>query len=359
MRFLLALIISFQFVAGPVTASELGETKPFTVKDHLINSMAKAEAKDFEEHARLLVEKVSKEGVKSIATDEYALSRANRKPVFVEKTPGSWELKSEGHKLSFTLNDLHQGQMLLDGKILKFKGVSLPMLEKDAEKILEGKKVSFLNILFNKTIGIESAEALVPLLIIVGILAVALIGAALQTWMLGPKKIVQRLNELKAKLDSDAVACNEAKNDSSKYDQTFSLASNISSKSSTNSTSAADAMELALKEQMQRGNRNNQDCFQIMHDLGKRARIDIPMMSPQEVSRRENAAAVGIGAGIGSDPYNVGNAAFNLCSSYNQLGSCMENFVAAHVNDSGIDSFKEQATQSHWRYQRKAGVGRQ
>lgn len=356
MRFLLALIISFQFVSAPVVASELGETRPFTVRNHLINSMAKAEAQDFESNARLLLEKVSKQGIKSITTDEYVLSRVNMKPVFTEKSPGSWELKADGHKVSFTLLDLHQGQMLLDGKVLKFKNVPFSTLEKEAEKMLSGKKVSFLKILFNKTVGIESAEAAV-FLILVGIFAVAMIGLALNELMFKPAKMVKRLKELKAKLDKDAMACNEAKNDTAKYDQTFSLASSISDKSAYSSTSPADAMEYALKKQLEAG-RKNEDCFQIMNEIGKRVKLDIPIPSPAQITKRELASDLGTSVGS-NEEFNVATAAFNLCSSYNQLGSCMENFVAAHVNDSDISSFKDQATQSHWRYQKKAGVGRQ
>lgn len=357
MRFLLALIISFQFVSAPVVAAELGEAQPFTVRNHLINSMAKAETREFESNARLLIEQASTEGIKGLTTDEYVLSRINAKPVFVEKTPGSWEFKADGHKITFTLLDLYQGQMNLNGKVLKYKNVPYSVLEKNAEKILSTKKVSFLKIMFDKTIGIESADAAI-FLILVAVFAVAIIGVALNELMFKPAKMVKRLKELKAKLDKDAVACNEAKNDSTKYDQTFSLASSISDKSAYSSTSPADAMEFALKKQLDGSERKNQDCFQIMHEVGKKVNLDIKVPTAQQISRRENLEAAG-SESLKNEEFDVASAAFNLCSSYNQLGSCMENFVAAHVNDSDISSFKDQATQSHWRYQKKAGVGRQ
>jgi hypothetical protein len=40
--------------------------------------------------------------------------------------------------------------------------------------------------------------------------------------------------------------------------------------------------------------------------------------------------------------------------SYNKLAGCMEQFIASHVNDSDITSFKEEARRSHYQYQRKA-----
>lgn len=353
MRFILALIISFQFVSAPV-AAELGENKPFTVREHLMRTMARSEAQDFESSTRLLLEQVSKEGVKSFTQDPMILSKGNLKPIFKEKSPGSWEYKTQGHKISFTLLDLKMGQMLVNGKVLTFKNVPFNVLEKNAEKLMAFKKTSMVELIFNKTFGIENAEAceLVCAAVVI-VFVVAIVGIALNELMFKPEKMVKRLQEMKNKLDKDAKACNEAKTDSANYDKTFSLASSISDKAAYSSTSPSEALEYALKKQLEAG-RKNEDCYQIMHEVGKKVDLKIPVPTEKQIQRREL-----LGSGLANEKVDVASAAFALCSSYNDLGSCMENFVAAHVNDSDISSFKDQATQSHWRYQKKAGVGRQ
>ena len=78
----------------------------------------------------------------------------------------------------------------------------------------------------------------------------------------------------KAKLDKDAVACTEAKNDQGNYEKTFSLARSISDKGVMSSTSPADALEFAMKKQLEAG-RKNEDCYQIMNEIGKKVKIDM------------------------------------------------------------------------------------
>lgn len=354
MRFFLALIISFQFVSAPV-AAELGESRPFTVKDHLINGMARSYTQEFETLTRDLLQKVSKEGLKAVTDDKAILAKGDIRPVFKENTPGAWEYTSQGNKISFSLLDIQLGQMHINGKVLKYKNVSLNDVEKNAEKMLVLKKTSMIEFLFNKTIGIESAAAceLVCAAVIL-VVAVAIIGTAVYQLMIKPEKMVKRLQEMKNKLDQDALACNEAKNDQGKYEKTFALASAISDRSAiSSSTSSADALEYAMKKQLESG-RKNEDCFQIMHEIGKKVKLDIPVPTEKQIQRREL-----LGGGLANEKVDVASAAFNLCSSYNNLGSCMENFVAAHVNDSDINSFKDVATPSHWRYQKKVGAGRQ
>lgn len=354
MRLLLALIISFQFVSAPI-AAELGESKPFTVRDHLLVTMAKSEARDFEAITRKLLDQVSKEGLKSITDDQSILSKGDIRPVFKEKSPGSWEYKTQGNKIAFNLADLQIGQMHINGKVLKFKDVPLAQLEKNAEKLLVLNKTSMIELIFNKTLGIESAEAceLICAAVIL-VVVVAVIGKVVYELMIKPEKMVKRLQEMKSKLDQDAIACNEAKNDEAKYNKTFALANNVANRSAVSSAkSPADALEYALKKQLEEG-RKNEDCFQIMNEVGKKVKVDIPIPNQRQIDRREL-----LGAGLQNEKVDVATAAFNLCSSYNQLGSCMENFVAAHVNDSDINTFKDIATPNHNRYQRNSGTGRQ
>lgn len=88
----------------------------------------------------------------------------------------------------------------------------------------------------------------------------------------------------------------------------------------------------------------------MAHLVGKKIGIDIPMLSDQAISRMEI---------LGGDYKAVSatdtkGALYNMCMSYNKLAGCMEQFIASHVNDSDISSFKEEARRSHYQYQRKA-----
>lgn len=344
MRFFLTLMISFQLMASSM-AAELGEKKPFTVSRHLYSTMSLVEAREFEATLRKEIQRTQKEG--------FTYLKQNYKPTFKETETGRWEYQAQGNTISFTSADIYQGQILINGKAFPFKGVPLKELEKKAEKLLV-TKTSFLEKVFYQTVGIDEAQAceLVCAAVIVVIVA-AVIGTAVYQLMVKPEKIVKRLNEMKKKLESDANTCEEAGNDQSKYMQTFDLANSIGNRSALGSvTSSSEALEYSIKKQLESGNRSNDDCYQIMHEVGKKVDVNIPVPSQRQIQMRELA-----GARLQNEKVDVANAAFNLCESYNKLGSCMENFVSAHVNDSDINTFKESATPSHWRYQRKIQSG--
>lgn len=344
MRFFITLMISFQLMASSI-AADLGEKKPFTAHRHLYSTMSAVEARDFEETLRKEILRTQKEG--------FTYLKQTYKPTFKETEPGKWEYKAQGNFISFTSADIYQGQILINGKPLKFKGVPLSDLEKKAEKLLV-TKTSFLEKVFKNTLGIEEAQAceLICAAVVVVIVA-AVIGTAVYQLMVKPEKIVKRLNEMKKKLETDANTCEEAGNDQSKYMQTFDLANSIGNRSALGSvSSSSEALEYAIKKQLESGNRNNEDCYQIMHEVGKKVDVEIPIPSQRQIQMRELA-----GARLQNEKVDVANAAFNLCESYNKLGSCMENFVSAHVNDSDINTFKESATPSHWRYQRRIQSG--
>lgn len=342
MRFFLTMLICFQFVASPF-AAEVGEKKLFSPSKHLTSIMAAEEARDFENTLRTELEKAENDGVK--------VNGILAKPQYKEKTQGVWEYKADGNKIKFSALDIYQGIIWVNGKELKFRDVSQDQLEKDAERLLN-KKVSF----FSKFLGIEDAYAceLVCAAVLVVVVA-AIVGTAVYQLMVKPEKMVKRLNEMKKKMDDDANACEEAGTSSEKYDHTFKVASSIGDRAMYNSVSKdSAALEYAMNAQFEAGQRKNEDCYALMHEVGKKVKLDIPIPTQRQLQMRE------LGGGqLANEKVDVKNAAFNLCASYNRLGACMENFVAAHINTSDISSFKDSAEQSHYKYQRKAGASRQ
>lgn len=364
MKLFISLLISFHIISAPVFAAEVGEKQSVSVRKLLDQSMAASEAADFDATTRELLERSSKDGVQSLLADlkpgdkgaiEGFIKNENLKPKFTEKSPGVWEYKTQGHVISFSLLDLHQGQMKINGKIFNYKKITMADLPAAAEKALALKKTSMVEMIFKNTLGIQDAQACeLVCAAVIFVVAVAIIGTAVYELMVKPKKMVKRLQEMKKKLDQDAKTCEAARDDSGQYEKTFSLASHIADRAAYNSTSSSDALEYAIQKQLAAGGRKNEDCYQIMNEIGKKVKIDIPVPTERQIERREL-----LGTGNMNEEVDVANAAFNLCSSYNQLGSCMERFVAAHVNDSDINTFKDQATPSHYRYQKKAGAAAQ
>lgn len=78
------------------------------------------------------------------------------------------------------------------------------------------------------------------------------------------------------------------------------------------------------------------------------------MLSDQAISTMESGA----GSKLKSKTDTKG-ALYNMCLNYNKLAGCMEQFIASHVNDSDITSFKEAARRSHLQYQRSSGASGQ
>lgn len=346
MRAFLTFMISLQLVTSSFAAG-LGEKKSFSTSKHLFSTMAQVDARHFEQILRKEIKRTRKEG--------FTYLKQNYKPSFKETKPGHWQYQAQGNTISFSSSDLYEGQVLVNNKVLKFRDVSLTDLEKKAEKLLV-TKTTFLEKVFYNTVGIQEAEAceLVCAAVIV-VIAAAVIGTAVYELMIKPEKMVERINEMKTKLESDANMCEEAGNDQSKYMQTFVLTNSIADRSALGSmNSTSEALEYSIKKQLEEGNRNNEDCYQIMHEIGEKVDLEIPVPSQRQIQMRELT-----GARLQNEKVDVANAAFNLCESYNKLGSCIENFVAAHVNDSDINTFKDSATPSHYRYQRRTQGSRQ
>ena len=275
MRFFLTFMISLQLVTSSI-AAELGEKKSFSVSKHLYSTMAQVDARHFEQSLRKEIKRTHKEG--------FTYLKQTYNPRFKETKPGHWEYKAQGNIISFSSSDIYEGQILINDQVLKFRGVSHSDLEKMAEKLLV-TKTTFMEKVFYNTFGIQEAKAceLVCAAVIV-VIVVAVIGTAVYELMVKPEKMVKRLNEMKAKLEKDANMCENAGNDQSKYMQTFDLANSIGNRSAIGSmNSTSEALEYSIKKQLESGNRNNEDCYQIMHEIGEKVDLEIPVPSQRPI----------------------------------------------------------------------------
>lgn len=358
MRFLLAVIISFQFISAPV-AAELGEKKPFTSKEHLLSQLAFHEASEFETLLREQLQSLSVKGSEattaSASEEEKGLFKKLNKdirPVFIEKRKGYWETTVKGQKISFTSADIYEGNLFINGNVFKFKDVPMSGLEQEVEKKLQ-TKTSLIQKIFQESLGIQSAHADfgVSILIIAAVVGlVAFLAKMIWENMNNPKKLVKQFTEMKNKLESDANSCENAQSDPSAYMDTFNLTNSVSSQSpEAKIKTPSEALTVAVRTGLERSNRKSEDCFQIMSDAGNKANLKIPIPNSNQIERRAALGSTGK-----NEEFSVMDAAFNLCDSYNKLTSCMGKFVAAHVNDSGISSFKEKARADQYEYKKNA-----
>lgn len=350
MRLSLSLLIVFQLIAVPAGA-DVGEKKPFKVSQHLWSTMAKVDAEEFEASLRTKLEEVAKKGVEQVTTTVAPAdlkkigTLKTLKPLFKEVSRGKWEYHSDGNVISFSVIDIYEGRLLINGIPLDFTNKTFDQLESGAQKLLS-KKTTLLRKLIDESFSIKNAQAceLVCASVVV-VFVVAMLGTAVYQMFIKPERMVRRLNEMKKKLDSDAQMCEESRTDSSQYSKTFALAESISERTSLNSFgSANDAMEYAIKRRHEMI--RNEDCFQIMNEVGKKLKVDIPIPTDRQILRRELT-----GAGLQNEAVDLGSAAIKLCDSYNRLGSCMNMFLQAHVNDEGFGSIKD-VEPNHSRYRR-------
>ncbi len=363
MSSLMTFILCFSLIVTPAMA-EVGEVGIFTPRVYLKNAVAVNEVENFQNSMKTLMSDLSQKGAESIV-DQMGekLSGSEKRMIltliakscmkrfsFNEVSAGSWQYKSGSHKIAFTLMDLHNKILTINGKSFDFRKISYEDLEKALSHYETTKSTSLIRKMFDNTFGMESAHAMGPFAVVVAIVAVVILGVAMYELKFKPERMVKRLNELQQKINEDATNCQEAGTDDAKYQKTVNLASSINERSAYNSNSPAAALQLALKTQLDAGNRNDEDCYRIMHDAGNRLGAEIPIPSDSQIQRHEGGIA----------PINpradVAGAAIALCRSYNALGSCLSQFVGAQVNDSG-HSLSREAVRNAIRRQQSGVTG--
>lgn len=340
----MSLILSFQLILSPV-ALALGEGKSFSSSRHLAKLISETEAKSFETKLNDFLLSLANEGVESLMKQKAQFLTNNERAVyqkifqqagidkieFKQKSRGYWELKNKDFKISFTLSDIYEKKLKINDKEFVYKDIKIKDMEKALENFSHSSKTSYLKLIFEKTIGIESAHGAgmilgIVLALILGVLAaVTFFDVGGQSEKL--KETVTKLNEVNQQLISEKVSCEESPENSSQYDKTFSLAYKISNSKGNSLTSIPSTFEHALKEGFN-SNTLNEDCFLLVQEVGKKLKLEIPLASESE-SRKQVKTM------------DVNSAVLDLCNSYNDLKSCMDTFIGLHVSD--VEEFKRNA----------------
>jgi hypothetical protein len=369
MRIFIAILLSIQFVTSPV-AAELGEHKTYNPSKRLVDLMSHEEAKGFLQSVETQVETLIKLGAEGFlrTADSYSkddkfqienlikASQGKKFPQFQEKAKGHWVASVDGRKVSFSLADIYKKQIVVEGRIVSFRDASITQIKDRVLEALAKNKTTMLKTMIDQIFISEAyAEPIsgTILVMIAAVVAAVIGGLAWYNWKHKPEKAVQALKEVSKKLEADAASCDAAKTNSTDYDKTFDLASEVGGRTELNSLTTTDnALRYLIKEQITSGERQNADCYDMAHLVGKKIGIDIPLVSEQALLKMEM---------LGGDYKAVSSkdtkgALYNMCMSYNKLAGCMEQFIASHVNDSDVTSFKEEARRSHQNYQRKSGA---
>ncbi len=375
MRALLTWFITLQLSVGPV-AAQLGEKKDvaeFNPTSQLAEQLALHEAQAFSKIVDTEMAKLKSLGALDYVKSTEHLSaedkahwqklaqelRGEGLPGFSQKAPGEWSLTVSGKTLAFGLSDLYQKKVFVNGKFVSLSAGSLKELEARLRTALasSASTTSILPLLLRQfAIGEAHAEPVsgAILLLIAAVVGAILAGSAWYYMKFKPKKAVEALRQAAGTLAGDAAKCEEARADSDSYNATFDLAANISERTRLNSlTSAERSLQLVIKEQIDTATRRRTDCYDAAHEAGKHLSLDIPKITDAQLERLE---LMGGSTKLTSET-DVKGALFGVCAAYNRLASCMSRFVAAHIDDSGMSSFKDNARRSHYRYQQQSAAG--
>ncbi|MBY0516761.1 MAG: hypothetical protein K2P81_07630 [Bacteriovoracaceae bacterium] len=366
MRVFIALLLSFQFINAP-RASEVGEHQEFNINSVTLKSLTDAQREVFVEDADQQMERLIKLGIKSYAATVKEVSPTEQKelqqllgsaekeslPKFSKISKGMWTSKIGMHQVTVTYTDLYLNQVLVDGKVLSLKGKSIAELKASVLALI-AKKTSWYQPILNQ-FKIEEAQAMEPIsALVIIVVAAAILGTALYYAHYKPKKTVEKLKLATAQLRNKATACDKSAENESLYQDTFALASNISERTTVNSlTSVDDVLNLEIKKQISSGKSGEMNCGQQVTEAAKKFGLDVPTADAlQKAQERRELMGSNLEA---VDETDVSGAMMALCSQYNKLASCMGQFVKKHVNDSGVESFKDNARHDFYRYQRNSG----
>ncbi len=371
MRTLLVVLISFQMISGPV-AAELGESKELSLKQVTIEELAKESSSAFSKDVRIELEKIEKMGLqtyvqksenlkdedKKLIASEIKHLKASKINPFKESSRGQWEIKVGPHLLTYSLTDIYLQQLVINGEIFSYKGKTLAQSKLEILQILNKKKAtSSIEALVN--FHLPSAYAMEPIsaVVIVALVAIVL-GTTVYYAHFKPRKTVEKIKATAQQLKARADTCENAASTRENYDSTYQFATNISERTLLNSaTSAENALQLHLKKQLEGSGaqaNGSSTCGQAVGDALRSIGIDAPGATELERSQNRREA---MGRPLEADSEtDINGAMMGLCSTYNRLQGCMDQFVRAHTNDGGIGNFKDDELYNYTRYKVRAGV---
>lgn len=365
MKFLLGLVLTFQFINSPVQA-QMGEKPSFNHLKHATDVLTSLQARAFTDDAELMMDELRIEGASKFLQTANYRSEPEKKsvlailkktgpgttPVFKRTKNGDWVMYVYDQKVSMSIVDLYKRQIVINGQTLSYANESIENFEKRVRALLTPTKTTLLKQLWQQ-VGIPEAQAMEPIsALVIGVVAVAILGTALYYIHYRPKAAVERLVEASMDLKSKADSCEGAGQNQQNYESTHSLAGSIAGRSTFNSLTDS---QLVLQNELRKNleaSTPNVDCEQSVRSAADKMGIDVP--SPQLLAtaraRREARQSV-LGPESATD---VTGALFQMCGEYQRLSNCMSQFVSHHVDDGETIEEFGSSTPNFSRYQRNA-----
>jgi hypothetical protein len=356
LRILLSSMIAFTITVSPTWAN-LGQKEKAPLTQLLLTKLAEVEAKAFQAHVEKAFTEISQKnlltylkatGYPLTLQDEKALSRTEVS--LAPNKDGNWEFKLSEVTLTFSLLDIYQKQVTINGKTLPIQGKTLTEVQAELEQQLL-KKTTSLKSFWLKVFGVEDAHAgVIAGLVYTALIVFAIVGvrAAYAVISGQEKDTVEKLNQLSKSVEDEAKACENSVDDFDSYTATFEAASSIGSSSALSSkVSPSEMLKVALKDQLKSGKVSEDDCYSSVASAGEKLKLKMPDVNSQIFKNKKTKFEV---LGDTRSPKDVPEALIRLCGPYNRLASCMNSFVEAHINNQDIGIFKDIAPEDHRRY---------
>jgi hypothetical protein len=371
MRYLIALVISFELMAAPVAPS-LGEKSNNKVGSLLTDSLASAVAEDFDQQFRTNLQSIQNRGLEHfIKNNELGLEPQDKEyfdkikihllsmPQFVEVEKGRWEAKVKEHKVSFSLKGLYQDTVEVNGVPLNFTNKNLNQLQKEIETILTNSKTTHSTSWWKNLSIISEAQAALPfvfLAILAGVVFVAVSAKrAYAKYVSQPRQTSSTFTQLTSELNAKANRCEQASSNRIAYSATFGLASSLGESSSLlKAVSPSEALKSMLKHEVSMESANDDDCFKGIAQAGERLHLSVPNIDSESFRNRRRILSdpdMGYLNTVNND--NSSDSLIVLCNTFNRLSHCMNSFVEGHVNHTEASQFKETATENFERFKRR------
>lgn len=335
MKQLISWILMAQLSLGAM-AQELGEKTAQGDAKKIIPSLVEVEASRFhkiiEQEMTLLestsvADYITNSGVGSEEERKNLISKlgpdTSKTMKFKLKSSGQWEMIIGNQRLLFSSADAFKQRVFINDKEYIFKDKGPLQVFADIQNMQERKSASVLDLF------IQPAYAVLPIVYaIAAVVAIVLIGKALYTYR-DRTKLVEGLNQLKSKFNSDKEKC-ENDGNSGRFLNSYFDDSNTSLFTINRNVSAA---ERGLRGEMMRqagaGSQSEMDCFTALTQGLRAAGHQVNEFTQEEVYNRKN----GLSISRGSSATDSRSRIFEVCEAYNGLVSCVNTQVLHFVNN--------------------------
>ena len=335
MKQLISWILMAQLSFG-VVAQELGEKTAQNAAKKILPTLIEGEASRLHKiidqemgvlESMSVAEYISKSGVGSEEDRKTLIAKlgvdAQKSMKFKQKSSGQWEMVIAGQRLLFSSADAFKQRLFINDKEYVFKDKSLVQIFAEIQNLPE-RRVTNLTDFF-----IQPAYAvLLPIVMaIAAVVAIILIGKAVFTYR-DKQKVVEGLNQLKAKFNADKEQC-ENDGNSGNFINSYFDESNTSLFTLNRDVSAAErGLRGEMMKQAGAGTQSEMDCFTAMTQGLKAAGHTVNEFTEDEVEQRKS----GLRMERANASTDTRSRIFETCEAYNGLVSCVNTQVLHFVN---------------------------